>query len=428
MAYIGSTPTSQNFIAGTDYFNGTGSQTAFTLTRSVNSVNDIELVINNVIQQPNSYTVSGTTLTISAAPSSGTSNVYVRYLSTTLQSITIPNNSINFSKLDTDLQAEIQGRNRIINGAMLVSQRYGTTSTSGIAGNNYYIDQFMVYVNGGATYTVQQSSTAPVGFTKSMLFTTSSGTASGTNSRAQIQHNIEGLNCGDLNWGTANAKTVTLSFWVQSSKTGQFGGSLQNPAGTQSYPFTYTISTANTWQQVSVTITGSTTGVWTTDNSLGIQVMFDIGMGTGLQTTAGAWAAGDYRGATGDTSIVATSGATWYITGVQLEEGTTATSFEREIYSVTLQKCQRYFYRKTSDTVTDALVIPAPYNLTATNAWAAWWHPVTMRAIPTYSNGANFAGGSPATVNPGIRHLIMQFTNGTWYIQGTTTFDVSAEL
>jgi hypothetical protein len=99
MSYIGSTPTSQNFIAGTDYFNGTGSQTAFTLTRSVNSVNDIELVINNVIQQPNSYTVSGTTLTISAAPSSGTSNVYVRYLSTTLQSITVPNNSIDSSKL-----------------------------------------------------------------------------------------------------------------------------------------------------------------------------------------------------------------------------------------------------------------------------------------------------------------------------------------
>jgi hypothetical protein len=99
MSYIGSTPTSQNFISGTDYFNGTGSQTAFTLARTVNSVNDIEVIVNNVIQQPNSYTISGTTLTLSAAPSTGTGNIYVRYLSTNLQSFTVPSNSIDSSKL-----------------------------------------------------------------------------------------------------------------------------------------------------------------------------------------------------------------------------------------------------------------------------------------------------------------------------------------
>jgi len=432
MAYIGSTPTSQNFIAGTDYFNGTGSQTAFTLTRSVNSVNDIELVINNVIQQPNSYTVSGTTLTISAAPSSGTSNVYVRYLSTTLQSITVPANSITRTQLDSNLQAAAVGKNRIINGAMVIDQRNAGASVTPSAGSlTYTLDRWSAQYSVGSKFSVQQNAgsvTPPVGFTNYLGVTSLATTSLGAGDYYNIAQSIEGFNVADLGWGTANAKTVTLSFWVRSSLTGTFGGVLSNSSQLRSYPFTYTISVANTWEYKTVTIAGDTTGTWLTTNGIGLTIWLGLGVGTTYSGTAGAWSGSVLLSATGATSVVGTSGATFYITGVQLEVGSSATGFEYRMYGQELANCQRYFYRKTSDTVTDALVIPAPYNLTATNAWAAWWHPVTMRAIPTYSNGASFAGGSPATVNPGIRHLIMQFTNGTYYIQGTTTFDVSAEL
>lgn len=99
MAYIGSTPTTQSFIAGTDSFNGTGSATNFTLSRLVNSVNDVQVVVNNVVQYPPNYSVSGTTLTISPAPSSGTNNVYVRYLSTTLQSVGVGDLSVSTTKI-----------------------------------------------------------------------------------------------------------------------------------------------------------------------------------------------------------------------------------------------------------------------------------------------------------------------------------------
>jgi hypothetical protein len=122
MAYLGSTPTTQSFIAGTDTFSGTGSQVAFTLTRSVSSVNDILVVVNNVDQQPSAYTVSGTTLTMSAAPSSGTNNVYVRYMSTTLQTfapsdLTVSTAKIQTSAVTTDKIADANITAAKLNGA-----------------------------------------------------------------------------------------------------------------------------------------------------------------------------------------------------------------------------------------------------------------------------------------------------------------------
>ena len=126
MTYLGNTPTTQNFISGTDYFNGTGAQTAFTLSRTVNSVNDIQVVVNNVVQQPNdAYTLSGTTLTMTSAPSAGTNNVYVRYLSTTTQVITPSQNTVSWSTLDSNIQQDlgVMYKNRIINGNMVIDQR-----------------------------------------------------------------------------------------------------------------------------------------------------------------------------------------------------------------------------------------------------------------------------------------------------------------
>jgi hypothetical protein len=231
-------------------------------------------------------------------------------------------------------------RNRIINGAMLVNQRGGT-----VTGNDsvYGLDRWKASCVPDGKFTMQQSSTAPTGFINSLLVTSTSAYSVTSTDFIGLRQDIEGLNCTDLGWGTANAKAVTLSFQVRSSLTGNFGGSLFNNAGNRSYPFSYTISSANTWTTVSVTIAGDTSGTWLTTNGRGICVFFSLGAGSSNSGTANAWAGSFLAQPTGATSVVGTNGATFYITGVQLEVGTQATSYEYENYGVTLQKCQRYY-------------------------------------------------------------------------------------
>jgi hypothetical protein len=147
-----------------------------------------------------------------------------------------------------------------------------------------------------------------------------------------------------LAWGTANAQTVTLSFWVRSSLTGTFSGALSNSAQDRNYPFTFTISTANTFEYKSVTIVGDTSGTWIgSTNGIGIRVKFNLGTGSTYLQTAGAWTASYANGATGSVALVNTNTATFYITGVQLEKGSTATSFDYRPISTELALCQRYF-------------------------------------------------------------------------------------
>lgn len=412
MSYIGSTPTSQNFTSGTDYFSGTGSQTTFTLTRTVNSVNDIEVVINNVVQQPSTaYTLSGTTITFTSAPSSGTNNIYVRYLATNMQSFTVPANSITRTQLDSNLQAGFQGRNRIINGHMVVDQRNAGASVSTSSNSSAYtVDRWGIQYSQTSKFTIQQNAgsvTPPTGFTNYLGVTSSSAYSVVSSDYFGVIQSIEGYNIADLGWGTSNAKTVTLSFWVYSSLTGTFGGSLRNqPNFTYAYPFTYTINSANTWEYKTITITGATSGTWGSTNGAGIQVIFGIGVGSSNSGTPNAWASGSSFGATGATNVLGTNGATWYITGVQLEEGTTATSFEREAYSVTLQKCQRYYWQRTYYyTGNSSIGVGQAY--TAYNAYGVWMHITnefratpTLSTYPAYGNlylSNSLASGSPAT-------------------------------
>jgi hypothetical protein len=355
MSYLGNTPTTQSFISGTDYFNGTGAQTAFTLSRTVASVNDIEAVVNNVVQQPNdAYTISGTTITFTSAPSSGTNNVYVRYLSTTTQAITPSQNTVSWNTLDTNTQQDlgISFKNRIINSNMVIDQRNAGASVT-ITGTNatdYILDRWFARAISatGSKISVQRSSVAPDGFTNSQLITSLSAYSIGANETFGIMQHIEGFNTADLGWGTANAKTVTLSFWVRSSLTGTFGGFFTNGAGNRWYIFSYTINSANTWEKKSITITGDTTGTWSTDNNIGITISFSVGAGSSLTTTAGSWGTTLYRSVTGQVNVTGTNGATWYITGVQLEVGTQATTFTTAggSYGAELALCQRY-YEKT---------------------------------------------------------------------------------
>jgi hypothetical protein len=388
MSYIGSTPTTQSFIAGTDYFNGDGSTTAFTLSRSVVSTNDIQATVNNVVQQPNTaYTVSGTTITFTSAPSAGTSNIYVRYLSTTTQSITPSQNTVSYSTLNSDNQSKlgISFKNRIINGAMVIAQR----GTSSLATNNitsFPVDRTYATSNSATNrFNVQQNAgsvTPPAGFTNYFGCTSVGAYSLTSGEQFILRHNIEGYNSADLAWGTANAKTVTLSFWAYSSLTGSFGGSLYNSDGSRSYPFSYTINSANTWTQIAITIPGDTTGTWGTTNGVGITIGFSVGAGSTFSAAANAWAAGYYVQPTGSVSVVGTSGATLYLTGLQFEVGTQATTFDYRSYGTELALCQRYYWQWSAST-NSASYIQNIFGYTSTLSIGIVTMPIYMRANPT---------------------------------------------
>jgi len=244
-------------------------------------------------------------------------------------------------------------RNRIINGGMTIDQRNaGASVTVNGVDPIFTLDRYGAFDITDGAFTVQQVSTAPTGFVNSLQVTiTTADTSLASNQYSGIYQSIEGFNTADLMWGTANAQTVTLSFWVRSSLTGTFGGSLRNSASNRSYPFTYTISAANTWEQKSITIAGDTTGTWLTTNGIGIRLSFGLGVGTDFSGTAGAWAAGNFISATGATSVIGTNGATWFLTGVQLEVGSTATSFDYRPYGTELALCQRYYQKNYLQTI-----------------------------------------------------------------------------
>ena len=231
-------------------------------------------------------------------------------------------------------------KNRIINGAMVIDQRNAGASVTPTDGQ-YTLDRWRSSLTQSGKYTIQQ--TSGNGFGNSLGVTSTSAYSVLTGDFFALQQMIEGFNFNDLQWGTANASTVTLSFTVKSSLTGTFGGSLVNSAFNRSYPFTYTISAANTWETKTVTIAGDTSGTWIgTTNGIGCRVYFNLGAGSTYSGTAGAWAGAAYTSATGATSVVGTNGATFFITGVQLEKGSTATSFDYRPYGTELQLCQRY--------------------------------------------------------------------------------------
>jgi hypothetical protein len=232
-------------------------------------------------------------------------------------------------------------RNRIINGDMRIDQRNAGASVTPTDGQ-FSVDRWRCGLNQASKFSIQQSTVTPSGFNNSLLVTSLSAYSVGSSDLFLIEQRVEGFNTADLGWGTASAAAVTLSFWVRSSLTGTFGGSLRNSDNARSYPFTYTISAANTFEYKTVTIPGDTSGTWLTTNGTGVQVTFGLGVGSGLSGTAGSWAGSAFLSATGATSVVGTNGATFYITGVQLEAGSVATPFERVDYSTSLMRCYRY--------------------------------------------------------------------------------------
>ena len=277
-------------------------------------------------------------------------------------------------------------KNRIINGDMQINQR----SFSGTAVDaTYSLDRWLTFSTSASRFTISQSSIAPAGFINSLLITSSSAYTPSASDEFGVSQLIEGLNVSDLGWGTANAQTVTLSFWVRSSVTGTFGGSIGNSGYGRSYPFSYTINAANTWEKETITIPGDTSGTWLTTNGVGIRLRLTIGAGSTYQGPANAWSNTFYDTVTGATNLVSTNGATFYITGVQLERNTTATPFEWIPYGMELALCQRYCYRITNtNTTNNGAPVGSGFWSNSTLVATACKLAVTMRTAPTISFSA----------------------------------------
>jgi hypothetical protein len=348
-------------------------------------------------------------------------------------------------------------KNRIINGAMMIDQRNAGASVTVTDTSNltYTLDRWSAFGSAASKFSIQQDAgavTPPAGFTDYLGVTSLAATSVGTSDQYTVGQIIEGFNIADLGWGTANAQPVTLSFWVRSSLTGTFGGAIVNSGFARGYGFTYVINAANTWEQKSVTIAGDTTGTWLTTNGIGINVRFGLGVGSTLSAPVGSWSAGSYRSAVGATSVVGTSGATFYITGVQLEKGSTATSFDYRPYGTEMSLCQRYYTKTYSDANVPGSTVSGQQQ--ANSIWSSvpttnsypqigqWFYPVTMRATPTiviYNPNTGTVNGfrgdsdnfSPASTNSIGNKCVSFYGNGTSV--GTSVFisvqaTASAEL
>ena len=294
-------------------------------------------------------------------------------------------------------------KNRLINGAAVIDQRTSGAAVTGVSGGSFCVDKWRC---GGAfnagRFTIQQnlnSITPPAGFTNYMGVTTTTAESPPSSGAVYVFVQwIEGYNIADLGFGTANAKTITLSFWARSSLTGTFAGDVTNGSQDRSYVFTYSLPTANTWTYCTVTIPGCTTGTWDTTNGAGMGLRFSLGIGsTYLTSSTNQWLTGQYEGATGQTNVVSTSGATWYMTGAQLEVGVSATTFDYRPYTTELQLCQRYanstFPIGTAWGTAKGRAGDLEYLSSGTSSriFVNYVFPVTMRdtPTPTYYNPTN---------------------------------------
>jgi len=289
----------------------------------------------------------------------------------------------------------------------------------------YAVDRFQV--EGQATdgvFTAQRDTSAPAGFTNSLKLTVTTADASiGASQRYQLNHKLEGLNVSDLGFGSANAQSTVLSFWVRSSLTGTFGGAYRNNGANRSYLFSYAISAADTWEYKTIVIPGDTTGTWSTDTSLGLNVTWSLGSGTDFQGTADAWNGNNNNTVTGETQLVGTLNATFYITGVQLEPGTVATPFERRSYGQELSLCQRYY-----EVLADATVM-LPWASGTQIVRSHDSFAVTKRANPSVVLGTKIYGVGTMTVaavsQSGVRYAGSGSSGDTIEYTGITA---SAEL
>lgn len=327
----------------------------------------------------------------------------------------IANNAVTQAKLSTDIP--LSGfRNKIINGDMRINQRAATIT--GSASQQLVTDRWNVYNNAG-TVTFQQSTIAPPGYTHSLLATVTATGGYSTAGYTMVTQFIEGFNTADLAWGTASAKPVVVSFWVRSSVIGTYTVSLQNSAQNRSYVATYTVGAANTWEQKTISIPGETTGTWFTDSSLGVRLWFGIGLGTSWETTAGAWQSSNFYSVSGSVDFATNTGATFAITGVQLEQNTQPTPFEQRLYGAELALCQRYY--ETSNGVCQVTAGATGFGGNTYFGWIGY--KVEKRiALPMVTNSTS--NGVRVFATDGGADYITYWKSGTQYYSNAEGFEI----
>jgi len=331
----------------------------------------------------------------------------IRHTGASSDAVTLASDGTCTAKITNNLS----NRNKIINGAQVVDQR-GLATEATPAHDQYLTDRWNAHLSQGSKYKVQQVTESPAGFTNSLKVTSLSAYTPVAADYFLINQYIEGYNMSDLGWGAVGAKTVTISFWVRSSVTGNYALALRQPwnrAQNQSY----TISSADTWEKKSLTFTGDTSGTWNTTNGQGMSVGFILGGGSNYEATSGSWGAGSHFRFSGATNLVSTNAATFYITGVQLEVGDVATDFEHRSYSDELARCHRYYYKHVEG---NSKVISLGFS-SATNQVSGYIQfPVPMRSSPSidHTNGDNYYRLGAGNLGGD------KYVDGAWAVTGTT--------
>jgi hypothetical protein len=318
-------------------------------------------------------------------------------------------------------------RNLVINGAMQVAQR-GTSFTS--TADLYTLDRFAIGHGTVNAMTVTQETDAPSGFQYSLKVLTGTGASSGAAGYGVLRQAIEGTNMYQLKFGTSDAESVTLSFYVKSSLTGTFAVSIRNQAGNRAFAATYTISSANTWEYKTITIAGDTSGTWTADTGIGLHVQFDLGAGSNYDIATGAWTSGSNMfGGESTVKLTETTNATWFLTGLQVEVGEQATPFEHRSFGEELQLCKRYFQKVGTDNGSLGAMMTMFATRNSTNqALLCYPCPVPLRAIPSITkNGSYTLFGSGENIAVG--DVLANGTNQTLFQQvsfSTTATGISS--
>jgi len=283
----------------------------------------------------------------------------------------------------------LSNRNKIINGSMICSQRGSSSSFSGST-SAYLLDRFkMLNAHDGAS-TVSQSSTSPDGFSNSLKVDVTTADASLAVSQfSQAGYRIEAQDLQDLGYGTSGAKTITVSFYVRSNKTGNYALAIQQSDNSyKQVTQTYTINSANTWERKTFSFAGDTSGVINNDNGVGLELYWWLAAGTTYTTGSSrpAWTAyTNPDAAAGQTvNLFDSTSNEWYITGVQFEVGSVATDFEHRSFGQELALCQRYYYRHVGGITgdgQDSVGVGVMY--ANNNLFTYIYFPTTMRVKPS---------------------------------------------